>query len=186
VNGGEQLGSNEINRNEYLAILVNKYADKVLRLALSHLGNLADAQDVCQEVYIKIFKHQRHFNDAEHEKAWIIRVTINTCKDVIRSPWKKWFSPLTEVPLPNNDTASMEVVSIVLTLPRKYRTVIHLYYYEGYKTAEIAELLDIKESTIRTQLKRAKELLKAKITGGFDDDDKNEVYERDERNKGRR
>ncbi|QCT02881.1 RNA polymerase, sigma-24 subunit, ECF subfamily [Paenibacillus algicola] len=65
----------------------------------------------------------------------------------------------------------MEVVSLILMLPRKYRIVIHLYYYEGYKTAEIAELLNIKESTIRTQLKRAKELLKMKITGGFDDDD---------------
>lgn len=165
------MGSNAMGRDEQLAILVNKYADMVLRLALTHLGNLADAQDVSQEVYIKLFKHQRPFNDAEHEKAWIIRVTINTCKDVIRSPWKKWFSPLVEIALPNNHTASMEVVSFVLTLPRKYRMVIHLYYYEGYKTAEIAEILNLKEGTIRTQLKRAKELLKAKIIGGFDDDD---------------
>jgi RNA polymerase sigma-70 factor (ECF subfamily) len=171
VNGGEQLGRNESDGNNYFSSLVNKYADMVLRLALTHLGNLADAQDVCQEVYIKLFKHQRPFNDSEHEKAWIIRVTINTCKDVIRSPWKKWFSPLEEVPLPNNDTPSMEVVTYVLALPRKYRMVIHLYYYEGYKTAEIAELLDIQESTVRTQLKRAKELLKKTIIGGLDDDD---------------
>lgn len=165
------MESNEMGKNEYLAILVNKYADMVLRLALTHLGNLADAQDVCQEVYIKLFKHQRPFNDAEHEKAWIIRVTINTCKDVIRSPWKKWFSPVEEIPLPIEHIESMEVVSFVLKLPRKYRMVIHLYYYEGYKTAEIAELLNRNEGTIRTQLKRAKELLKAKLMGGLDDDD---------------
>jgi RNA polymerase sigma factor (sigma-70 family) len=165
------LESNVMDKNEYLAILVNKYTDMVLRLALTHLGNLADAQDVCQEVYIKLFKHQRAFNDPEHEKAWIIRVTINTCKDVIRSPWKKWFSPVEEIPLPMENTESMEVVSFVLKLPRKYRMVIHLYYYEGYKTAEIAELLNLNEGTIRTQLKRAKELLKAKMMGGFDDDD---------------
>lgn len=165
------MESNEIGTNEYLEILVNKYADMVLRLALTHLGNLADAQDVCQEVYIKLFKHQRPFNDAEHEKAWIIRVTINTCKDVISSPWKKWFSPVEEIPLPIEHTESMEVVSFVLKLPRKYRMVIYLYYYEGYKTAEIAELLNLKENTVRTQLKRAKELLKEKIMGGFDDDD---------------
>ncbi|MBO2942921.1 sigma-70 family RNA polymerase sigma factor [Paenibacillus sp. F411] len=165
------MGVNELDKHEYITSIVNKYADMILRLALAHLGNLADAQDVCQEVYIKFFKHQRSFNDTEHEKAWIIRVTINACKDVIRSPWKKWFSPSEEVPLPNNHTENMEVVSLILMLPRKYRIVIHLYYYEGYKTAEIAELLNIKESTIRTQLKRAKELLKMKITGGFDDDD---------------
>lgn len=165
------MESNEMGTNEYFEILVNKYADMVLRLALTHLGNLADAHDVCQEVYIKLFKHQRPFNDAEHEKAWIIRVTINTCKDVIRSPWKKWFSPVEEIPLPIEHTVSMEVVSFVLKLPRKYRMVIYLYYYEGYKTAEIAELLNLKENTVRTQLKRAKELLKEKIMGGFDDDD---------------
>lgn len=165
------MESNEMGKNEYFAILVNKYADMVLRLALTHLGNLADAQDVCQEVYIKLLKHQRPFNDCQHEKAWIIRVTINTCKDVIRSPWKKWFSPVEEIPLPIKNAESMEVVSIVLTLPRKYRMVIHLYYYEGYKTAEIAELLNRNEGTIRTQLKRAKELLKAKMIGDLDYDD---------------
>lgn len=165
------MESNEMGTNEHLEILVNKYADMVLRLALTHLGNLADAQDVCQEVCIKLFKHQRLFNDAEHEKAWIIRVTINTCKNVINSPWKKWFSPVEKIPLPTEHTESMEVVSFVLKLSRKYRMVIYLYYYEGYKTAEIAELLNLKENTVRTQLKRAKKLLKEKIMGGFDDDD---------------
>ena len=127
------------------------------------------------------------FNDAEHEKAWIIRVTINTCKDIIRSPWRKWFSPIGEALLPIKDTQSREVVAFVLTLPRKYRMVIHLYYYDGYKTAEIAEILSRKEGTIRTQLKRAKELLKAKMIGGLDDDDdENEVRGRDERNQGGR
>ncbi|MBH5320345.1 sigma-70 family RNA polymerase sigma factor [Paenibacillus sp. GSMTC-2017] len=143
----------------------------VLRLALTHLGNLADAQDVCQEVFIKFFKRQPHFTSEEHEKAWILRVTINACKDVIRSPWKKWFATVAEVPLSNHFSTNTEVVSIVHKLPRKYRLVIHLHYYEGYKTAEIARILNINENTIRTQLKRAKELLKSKLTGGFDDDE---------------
>jgi RNA polymerase sigma factor (sigma-70 family) len=185
VEGGAQLESSERGKKEYITSLVDQYSDMVLRLALTYLGNLADAQDVCQEVYIKLFKHQRPFSDAEHEKAWIIRVTINTCKDVIRSPWRKWFSPIEEALLPIKDTQSREVVAFVLTLPRKYRMVIHLYYYEGYKTAEIAEILSRKEGTIRTQLKRAKELLKAKMIGGLDDDDdENEVRGRDERNQG--
>lgn len=172
MKGEEPLGSKEISsRNDHLTMLVNKYCDMVLRLALTNLGNLADAQDVCQEVYIKLFMYQRPFNDAEHEKAWIIRVTINTCKDVIRSPWRKLFSSHKEVPLPNTHKESMQVVTFVLELPRKYRMVIHLYYYEGYKTSEISELLNLKESTVRTRLKRARGLLKEKIMGGFDDDE---------------
>lgn len=118
------MGENEITSSEQIVILVDKYTDMVLRLALTHLGNLADAQDICQEVYIKLLMHPRPFNDSEHEKAWIIRVTINTCKDFIRSPWKKWFSPLADIPLPNDNSASMEVISLVLKLPRKYRIVI--------------------------------------------------------------
>ncbi|MFC5652324.1 RNA polymerase sigma factor [Paenibacillus solisilvae] len=160
-----------MGKNDYIAVLVDKYADMVLRLALAYLGSLADAQDVSQEVYMKLFKHDRAFNDTGHEKAWIIRVTINACKDVIRSPWRRWFSPIEEALLPIQHTQSREVVSLVLELPRKYRLVIHLYYYEGYKTAEIAELLGHKEGTVRTQLKRARELLKEKITGGLEDDD---------------
>lgn len=164
-----------MSKHEIMEILVNKYADMVLRLALSHLGNLADAQDACQEVYIKLFKHSQTFKDAEHEKAWVIRVTINTCKDIIRTPWKKWFTPYEEVPLPNHHNESMEIVTHVLALPRKYRLVIHLYYYEGYKTSEISDILHIKESTIRTQLKRAKELLKINVKEELDDVDTNEI-----------
>ena len=118
VKGGRRgaVGKQRERQEGYLR-LVDQYSDMVQRLALHYLGNLADAQDVCQEVYIKLFKHQRPFNDAEHEKAWIIRVTINTCKDVIRSPWRKWFSPIKEALLPIKDTQSREVVAFVLTLP---------------------------------------------------------------------
>ncbi|MFD0589194.1 RNA polymerase sigma factor [Paenibacillus sp. GCM10027627] len=167
------MESSLMEKEEYVVILLNKYADMVLRLALAHLGNLADAQDVCQEVYIKLLKNQRSFKDKEHEKAWIIRVTINTCRDVHRSPWRKWFSPVEEVPLPidQSNNSHMEIMPFVLSLPQKYRVVIHLYYYEGYKTAEMAELLNRKEGTIRTQLKRAKELLKSKMAGGVINDD---------------
>ncbi|WP_342477869.1 sigma-70 family RNA polymerase sigma factor [Paenibacillus sp. FSL H7-0350] len=160
-----------MNEPDSLTTTVNQYTDMILRLALAHLGNLADAQDVCQEVYIKFFKHQRIFNSLEHEKAWFIRVTINTCRDVIRSPWRKWFRSYEEVPLPIEPAEDLEILSYVLMLPRKYRIVIHLYYYEGYKTAEIAQLLGINENTVRTQLKRAKELLKTKLMEDFDHDE---------------
>lgn len=155
--------------DEYFSELVQKYSDMVLRLAFTYLHNMADAQDVCQDVYMKLFKQAQPFQDTEHEKAWIVRVTINACKDVMRSPWKRRFaSGLDEAARFIKDEASQEVVSFVLELPKKYRIVIHLYYFENYRTSEIAGLLGKKENTIRTQLKRARELLKTKLTGGFD------------------
>jgi len=108
--------------------------------------------------------------DSEHEKAWIIRVTINACKDVMRSQWKKRLLPIKEIVLPVKDTENREVVSIVLELPLKYRSVIHLYYFENYSTSEIAKLLNRNDATVRTQLKRAREILKTKMIGGFENE----------------
>ncbi|OWR29596.1 RNA polymerase subunit sigma-24 [Saccharibacillus sp. O23] len=150
---------------------VHEYADLVLRLAFIRLGNAADAQDVCQEVLIKLFEYRNTFNDAEHEKAWIIRVTLHACRDVGRSRWKKRFLLFAEVPLPEVPARSTEILSQVLALPSKYRIVIHLHYYEGYRTAEIAELLDLNENTVRTRLKRGRERLKTYLAGGIDDEE---------------
>ncbi|MWC29703.1 sigma-70 family RNA polymerase sigma factor [Paenibacillus sp. MMS18-CY102] len=152
----------------YISNLIHTYGDMIYRLSLTYLRNLQDAQDVCQDVYIKLFKNMRDFNDTEHEKAWVIRVTINTCKDAIKSPWKRWFLPVADDLYSITSDDQLDVVSFVLTLPRKYRLVIHLYYFEGYQCNEIAELLSLKEGTVRTQLKRAKELLKTKMIGGVE------------------
>lgn len=164
-----KLVENELpSKDDYISELVHKYSDMVLRIALTYLKNTADAQDVCQDVYIKIFKQSKIFNDSEHEKSWIIRVTINTCKDAMRSRWRKRFSPLNEAFLLIKDEENKDVVSLVFELPKKYRIAIYLYYFENYSTSEIANLLDKKENTVRTQLKRARELLKTKMLGGFD------------------
>lgn len=159
-----------LNREHYISELVDKYSDMVLRLALTYLKNIYDAQDVCQEVFIKIFQQERTFLNPEHEKAWIIRVTINTCKDIMKSQWKRRFLPSEEIVLPITDDENKEVVSFVLELPLKYRSVIYLYYFENFSTAEIAKLLNRNEATVRTQLKRARDILKTKITGGFEDE----------------
>lgn len=155
-----------IINDDYIALLVTKYSDMVLRLALTYLRNMPDAQDICQEVFMKLYKKQVLFSDAEHEKAWIIRVTINACKDVMKSQWKKRFFPIDEIVLPIEDEESKEIVALVLELPIKYRSVIYLHYFENYSTAEVAGILGRNEATIRTQLKRARELIKNKITGG--------------------
>lgn len=160
----------ELLRDDYISELVNKYSDMVLRLALTYLKNIYDAQDVCQNVFIKILKRNNTFVDSEHEKAWIIRVTINESKDFMRSPWKKRFCNMDDTILPIKDKGNKEVVSLVLELPVKYRSVIYLHYFENYSTSEIAKLLNRNESTVRTQIKRARELLKTKMIGGFEDE----------------
>lgn len=156
--------------DNYISYIVNKYSDMVLRLALTYLKNISDAQDVCQNVFIKIFEQNKTFVDSEHEKAWIIRVTINSCKDILKSPWKKRFSSINEAILPIKDKENNEVVSKVLELPIKYRSIIYLYYFENYSTQEIAKLLNRNDATVRTQLNRARKLLKNKMIGGFEDE----------------
>jgi len=157
-----------LRTDDYISRLIHKYSDMVLRLSLTYVKNIFDAQDMCQNVFIKILKRKEAFVDSEHEKAWIIRVTINECKDFLRSPWKKRFCRMDEAALPIKDKNNKQVVSLVLELPMKYRSVMYLYYFENYSTSEIAKLLNRKDATIRTQLKRARELLKTKMIGGFE------------------
>lgn len=164
------MQNESLDMDNYISYIVNKYSDMVLRLALTYLKNMSDAQDVCQNVFIKIFEQNKTFTDSEYEKAWIIRVTINACKDILKSPWKKRFLSINEAILPIKDKENNEVVSLVLELPVKYRSVIYLYYFESYSAQEIAKLLNKKDATVRTQLKRARELLKNKMIGGFEDE----------------
>ena len=164
------MGIESLCLDDNISELVQKYSDMVLRLALTYLKDISDAQDVCQIVFLKIFEQNKTFVDSDHEKAWIIRVTINACKDVLRSQWRKIFLPIEDVALPIIDKENREVVSFVLELPQKYRSVIYLHYFENYNTSEIAQLLNRNEATIRTQLKRARELLKTKIIGGFENE----------------
>lgn len=153
--------------DRYLAGLVHRHADMIMRIAYTYLKSTADAQDICQEVFLKAVKHRKTFENAEHEKSWIIRVAVNCCKDALRSPWRRLFSPLGDAMPPIADKQKQEVVSLVMELPKKYRIILYLYYFEGYATAEIAELLQRKDATVRTQLKRAREMLKANLIGGL-------------------
>ena len=147
---------------------VLKYSDMVYRIAYSMTNKQSDAEDIYQEVFIKLFEKDIKFVDEEHEKAWIIRVTINQCKMLRRkSIFKK------EVSLDDNidyETTNEEyhVLEYVKKLPIKYNTVVYLYYYEGYQINEIAGILDTTEGTVKSQLSRARNLLKEMLKGEFD------------------
>jgi len=144
---------------------IARHLNPLLRTAAAILKNKQDAEDAVQEAFIKWFEKKPHFISPQHETAWLMRVTINLCKSRLRSPWRKRRTPLLES-LPAENNNQHEIVNAVLALPTKYRTVIHLFYFEGYSTAEIAEITTQKETTVRQQLTRARKMLKDEFWEG--------------------
>jgi RNA polymerase sigma-70 factor (ECF subfamily) len=139
--------------------LIEKYANIMLRCAYSYCGNQADAEDVIQEVFIKYMRKSPIFKDDNHEKAWFLRVTINTAKDYANSFWYRRTEGINEnIPSENKD--EIDIWELVRKLPQKYRIVIQLFYQEGYSIKEISSILKLRASTVGTQLDRARELLK--------------------------
>lgn len=146
--------------------VIEKYANTVYRLAFAGTKNRADAEDIFQEVFLRYIRRPPLFQSGEHEKAWFIRVTMNCCRSFWRSPARKTL-PLSgeELPAPQPEEG---LEDYLLRLPRDYRVVIHLFYYEDLPVAQIGRLLRRKESTVRMQLTRARRLLKEYMEGdGF-------------------
>lgn len=153
----------EVNR------AVEQYADTVRRICLVHLKNYADTEDIFQTVFVKYLLHTAPFASPEHERAWIIRVTINACKDLLRSVFRRRTLSLEEVaeqPAPADEQRA--VLQAVQALPAAYRDVVYLHYYEGYTAPEIAEILGKNVNTVYTRLTRARGLLRRTL-GGDDD-----------------
>ena len=133
-----------------------------------HLRNRSDVEDVFQEVFLKYALHEADFASIEHQKAWLIRVAINACKDLQKSFWRRRVFSLQDTDTTNITVSesSSEVLDAVLRLrPPTYRTVIYLHYFEGYKATEIARIMGQKENTIYTWLNRAKEQLRSQLGG---------------------
>ena len=151
-------------REELILEVLEKYNTMVYRLAFSRTKSVHDAEDIMQNVFIKFIKCNANFENDEHIKAWLIRVTINLSKNLLTSAWFKRTTTLEEDIVVTLKEDS-EVYKYVLDLPNKYRTVIHLFYYEDMSTASISEVLNIKESTVRSQLHRARNILKEKMKG---------------------
>ena len=157
--------NNQSNRPvDWMEEIIKQNENKMFRTALAILGGKADAEDVVQDVFIKLFEKQPHFESPEHETAWLIRATVNLCKNFLRSHWWKKTVPLLDT-YPAQTDEQQSIIETVLSLSPKYRIVIHLFYYEGYSTKEIAEITEQKESTVREQLTRARRLLKNYLDG---------------------
>jgi len=157
------------SKNTYLEKMIDKYSDMVYRLAMTRTGKKENSEDVFQEVFLRLSRKMPEFKSEEHEKAWIIRVTINCSKNLLNSAFFRHKSEMTEE-LSFQTEERHDVYYAVLELPLKYRTIIYLYYYEGYKINEISKVLKIKENTVKSQLARAREKLKSNLKGGFEDE----------------
>lgn len=149
--------------------IIEKYSDMVYRIAITRCGTVENAEDVFQDVFMKYSENNPKFENSEHEKAWFIRVTINLTKNLKTSSWNKKVITLDESIVFEKKEES-DVFSIVCELPQNYRTVIYLLYYEGYKVKEISDLMKKSEGTIKTWLFRAREILKEKLEGGFENE----------------
>jgi len=160
--------SNQSNQSaEWADEIVKRHKDRVFRTAIAIMGNMTDAEDISQDVFIKLLEKQPDFASTSHETAWLMKVTVNLCKDRLRSFFRRKTEPLPEThPAQNNE--QQELIEIVNLLPYKYKIVIHLYYYEGFSTYEIAEMTKQNNSTVRSQLARARKSLK-KFLEGEDD-----------------
>jgi len=141
------------------------YSGMVYRLGIIYLRNKADAEDVLQEAFIKLLYQAPDFPDREDEKYWLIRITVNLCKDRLKSFWRRNTVPILDMDFTDKEAEDIGLLSLVLSLPKKTKDVIYLYYYEGYNVSELSRILRISESAVKMRLKRGREHLKMELEG---------------------
>ena len=150
-----------------------KYADRMFAAAFAVCRNRMDADDAVQDTLIKYHSLRKDFEDENHLKAWLLRVVINRAKDISASFWRRnkvpWEDYMTELAFEAPEDSRL--FEAVMRLPDKYRTVIHLFYYEDYSIQEIAAILNSREGTVKSQLSRGRELLKTMLKEEWDDDE---------------
>lgn len=159
-----------LRTDKELADLYTRHKSTVWRVCFAYLKNASDTEDAVQETFIRLIRSGPVFESEEHEKAWLIRTASNVCKNMLGHWWRKRES-IEQLPdLPDAEKADIsDVWNAVTALPDKYKTVVYLYYYEGYTGAEIARMLKKPQSTIRNHLREARIILKERL-GDFDEE----------------
>ncbi|MBQ7295624.1 MAG: sigma-70 family RNA polymerase sigma factor [Clostridia bacterium] len=151
--------------DEYIENVVTAYSRSMLNVAYSLLKSVPDAEDAVQEAFLRLIEKKPEFNDSSHEKAWLLRVTINISKNMLKACGRKSLPLQEDIPYEDKDSS---VLLCVMALEEKYRTIIHLYYYEDYSIKEISSILNLPQATVGTRLSRARRLLKTMLKGDFD------------------
>ena len=150
---------------------LHTYGDMVYRLALVQMKNRSEAEDVFQEVFLRLVRYKDRIDGQEHLKPWLIRVTVNCCRKQFDSAYRRRTVPIDreigEEQSYEMDTPGNPVYDAVLGLPDDYRSVIHLFYYEQYSVREIAEILELSEAAVKTRLSRARGKLKNTLKGEY-------------------
>lgn len=165
VFGKRGMENQSIDEIEYV---INKYSDRLFRLAIVMLKNEEDAKDVLQNVFIKYVQKRPKFQSEEHRKAWLLRVCSNECRDFLRYRKRHMHISFEE----NKEVLEQfgaepdktEVIALMQELPRKYKEVLHLFYVEGYQADEIADMLHISQAAVRKRMQRGREQLKMELT----------------------
>lgn len=170
---------------ENMDVLTAVYArniDAVYRLCYVYLRSRTDAEDAAQSVFVKYLQKQPVFQSADHETTWLLLTAKNCCRDQLRCWWRRQRVDMDMIPEPAmQETEVSELLDTLLSLPEKYRIPLYLHYIEGYPAKELTSLLGCRESTVRTRLQRGREMLKQRLGGINDDDEKNTTNTRPNR-----
>lgn len=155
-----------------IRILMERYQNHLYRIAFSICQNREDAEDVVQDTFLQYHILKKEFEDETHIRAWLMRVAINKSRNIVRAFWRKHRQSLEsymeELNFP--DSQSEELFEAVMRLPEKQRTVIHLFYYEDYSIKEIADILKLSESNVKTRLTRGRTMLKEQLKEAWNDE----------------
>ena len=152
-----------MDHSNRLEELIDKHENTLYRAALAILGNPQEAEDAVQDAYLRYLEKRPDLRDGEHEKAWLLKVTANRCKSLLRQRKRHPAVELLDI-YPAPDPDSRELMEAVLSLPANQRAAVHLHYYEGYTCAEIASILGQRPGTVRSHLSRARDSLRKYLT----------------------
>ncbi len=158
--------------DEYFRYILDAYSDMIVRLCYTYTNNMTDAEDIAEDTFCELVRAKPSFDSEEHEKAWLLRVAVNKCKNHLKSARVRLTVSLDDddmpeiadtSPDPHEDTESGRVRAAVMALPEKYRTIIHLYYFEDLPTEKIAQITRLPRATVGTRLARGRALLKKQL-----------------------
>lgn len=152
------MSSSLLRTNKEIIQIYNRHVNTVYQVCFMYLKNKHDTEDAVQTTFLKLMKYSRPFQDSKHEKAWLIVTASNICKNHLKYWWHK-NSDIDDYVIKNNDDED-NTLELLLKLPDKYKTIIYMYYYCGYKINDIADKLNMNESTVRSYLRRGRNLLK--------------------------
>ena len=171
----EVVSGPDDNLENRLIFLMEKYEKDLLRMCCVYLRDISLAEDAVQETFLKAYKNLKDFRGDSNEKTWLMRIAVNTCKDMRRGAWFRFVDrrvSLERLPEPSvpSSNASVELTLEVMRLPRKLMEVVLLYYYQGMKASEVAQVLSISRPAVTQRLKMARLLLHDALEGGHEDE----------------